>query len=73
MSEKISNKENEIEYEKNRLNTLNNKKDILKRIEKIEKKDFQNINISDVIEKIEVFKNEVTIKFTFEESGILKF
>ncbi len=73
LSEKISNKENEIEYEKNRLNTLNNKKDILKRIEKIEKKDFQNINISDVIEKIEVFKNEVTIKFTFEESGILKF
>ena len=73
LSEKITNKENEIKSEKNKINTINNKKDILKKIEKIEKKDFQNINISDVIEKIEIFKNDVIIKFKFSELGKIKF
>ncbi len=69
LNEKINEKEKEIECERKKLNTLNFKKEILKRIEKIEKKDFQNIKIEEVIERIEVFKNEVTIKFTFEEVG----
>ena len=72
LSEKINNKKNEIESEKDKINTINNKKDILKKIEKIEKKDFQNINIGDVIEKIEIFKNDVIIKFKFSELGKIK-
>lgn len=69
LKEKICEKENEIECERNRLNTLYFKKEILKKVEQIEKADFQNIKIEEVIEKIEIFKNEVIVKFTFEEFG----
>ena len=73
LSEKIADKEKEIEKEKKKLNTLEEKKSIFKKIEKIEKKDFQGINMNELIEKIEVFKKEVYIKFNFDEVGKLKF
>ena len=73
LSEKITDKEKKIENEKNKLNTLDQKKSIFNKIEDIEKKDFEGINMNELIEKIEVFKKEITINFNFGIVGNLKF
>lgn len=72
LSDKIADKEKEIKDENNKLNTLNQKKSILKKIEKLEKKDFASVNFEELIEGIEVFKTDINIKFNFAEVGKFK-
>ena len=72
LSNNITDKEKEIKNEKNKLNTLNEKKSILKKIERLDKKDFKNVNFEELIEKIEVFKKEIQVNFNFAEVGKFK-
>lgn len=72
LSDNIADKEKEIKNEKNKLNTLNEKKSILKKIERLDKRDFKNVNFEELIEKIEVFKKEIQVNFNFEEVGKFK-
>lgn len=71
--DKINCIEKEIEDNKLKLNTLKEKKNILKKISKIEKEDLKNFNMEELIKKIEVFKNEVYIYFNFLDVGKIKF
>jgi len=41
----------------------------MKKLQNIDKKDFNNINIKEIIERIEVYKNEVNIRFNFSEDA----
>ena len=72
LSDNIADKEKEIKNEKNKLNTLNEKKSILKKIERLDKKDFKNVNFEELIEKIEVLKKEIQVNFNFAEVGKFK-
>ena len=72
-TEKISQTEKEIEDNKLKLNTLSKKKSILKKISKLEKEDFKNFDVGELIKKIEVFKREIYIYFNFMEVGKIKF
>lgn len=72
-SEKISQTEKKIEDNKLKLNTLSQKKTILKKISKLEKDDFKNFDVGELIKKIEVFKKEVYIYFNFLDVGKIKF
>ena len=65
--------EKEIEDNKIKLNTLNSKKKILKKISKLNKEDFKHFDIGELIKKIEVFKKEIYIYFNFLEVGKIKF
>ena len=47
------------------LNTLSQKKSVLKKIEKLEKKDFKDIKFEELIKRIEVFDKEISVKFNF--------
>lgn len=67
LTEMIGKSKNEIE--KANLNTLQQKKQIFKEIEQIEKKDFNNLNIKELIDRIEIHKNEINIYFKFAEVG----
>lgn len=69
LSELVNDKEKELNDQKDKLNTLNQKKSILKKIEKLEKNDFKNVNFEELVEGIEVLKNEINIKFNFSEVG----
>ncbi len=71
ITEKISQTEKEIED--NKLNTLSQKKNILKKISKLEKDDFRNFDVKELIKRIEVLKKEVDIYFNFLEVGKIKF
>ena len=72
-NEKITMIEKEIEDNKIKLNTLNSKKKILKKISKLNKEDFKHFDIGELIKKIEVFKKEIYIYFNFLEVGKIKF
>ena len=72
-TEKISQTEKEIEDNKLKLNTLSKKKSILKKISKLEKEDFKNFDVGELIKKIEVFKREIYIYFNFMDVGKIKF
>lgn len=72
-TEKISETGKKIEDNKLKLNTLEQKKKILKEISKLEKTDFRNFDIGKLIKKIEVFKKEVYIYFNFLEVEKIKF
>lgn len=72
-TEKINLTEQEIENNKLKLNTLNNKKSILKKISKLDKEDFKHFDIGKLIKKIEVFKREIYIYFNFLDVGEIKF
>ena len=72
-TEKISEIEKQIEDNKIKLNTLKQKKAILKKVWKLEKTDLENFNIREIIQKIEVFKKEITIHFNFQEVEKIKF
>ena len=53
--------------ERNKLDSLSNKNEILKKLEKIEQKDFNNISIRELIDKIEIYKNDIDIQFKFSK------
>ena len=72
LSDNIVDKEKEIKNEKSKLNTLNEKKSILKKIERLDKKDFKNVDFGELIEKIEVLKKEIYVNFNFAEVGKFK-
>lgn len=71
-SVKTTEKEDEINNENKKINTLNEKKSVLNKIAKLEKKDFKDINFGELIDRVEVFKKEVNIKFNFSEVGTFK-
>lgn len=73
LSEKISQTEKEIEDNKLKLNTLSQKKNILKKLGKLEKSDFKNFDVGELIKRIEVFKKEIYIYFNFWDVGKIKF
>ncbi len=72
-TEKISQIEKEIEDNKLKLSTLNQKKIILKKVSKLEKDDLKKFNMGELIKKIEVFEREIYIYFNFSDSEIIKF
>lgn len=72
MTEKISQIEKEIDNNKLQLHTLKHKKNILKKLGKLERNDFKNFDIRELINKIEVFKNEVYIYFNFADIKKIK-
>lgn len=72
VTELIENKEKEINNEKFKLQTLDYKKQILEKLERIEKKDFNNINIKELINRIDIHKQEISIYFNFAEKGKFK-
>lgn len=65
----IADKEKEIKNKRDKLNTLNEKNSILKKIETLDIRDFKNVNVGELIEKIEVFKQEIKVNFQFAEVG----
>ena len=69
LNEKITEVENEIECEKDKLNNLYFKKEVLQNLKQIKVTDFQNIEIKDIIEKIEIFENEIIVNFMFKKFG----
>lgn len=73
INKKISIFEKEINEENIKINNLDYKKKILKKVSNLEKKDFDNLNIKELIEKIEVFKNEIYVYFTFGDIGKIDF
>ncbi len=72
-NEKISQMEKKIEENKLKLNTISKKKDILKKISKLEKDDLKKINMGELINKIEVLKSEVYIYFNFSDIEKINF
>ena len=70
LSEDITDKEIEIKNKNKELNTLSQKKSVLKKIEKLEKKDFKDIKFEELIKRIEVFDKEISVKFNFSDIGI---
>ncbi len=70
ITEKIS--QTEKKMEDNKLNTLSQKKNLLKKISKLEKSDFRNFEVKELIKKIEVLKKEVYIYFNFSEVKKIK-
>lgn len=73
INKKTSIFEKEINEENIKINNLDYKKKILKKVSNLEKKDFDNLNIKELIEKIEVFKNEIYVYFTFGDIGKIDF
>lgn len=65
VSNLIEIKEKEIQSENEKLNKLCNKKTFFKKLEKLEKKDLKEVNLGELIEKIEVYNNEININFNF--------
>ena len=53
--------------ERNKLDSLSNKNEILKKLEKIEQKDFNNMSIRELIDKIEIYKTDIDIQFKFSK------
>lgn len=53
--------------ERNKLDSLNHRNQILNKLEKIEQKDFNNISIRELIDKIEIYKNDIDIQFCFSK------
>ena len=70
LSENVTDKENEIKNKTTELNTLSQKKSVLKKIEKLEKKDFKDIKFEELIQRIEVFDKEINVKFNFSDIGM---
>lgn len=72
LTNKIDIKKENIEKEKCKLNTLEQKKLILKKVELLEKNDFKNVDFGELINRIEIFKKEINILFNFAEVGKFK-
>ena len=53
--------------ERNKLDSLSHRNEILNKLEKIEQKDFNNMSIREFINKIEIYKNDIDIQFCFSE------
>lgn len=56
-----------IGEERNKLDSLSHRNEILNKLEKIEQKDFNNISIRELIDKIEIYKNDIDIQFKFSK------
>jgi len=69
LEKQIENRENEVNNEKAKIDSLKQKNKVMKKLQNIDKKDFNNINIKEIIERIEVYKNEVNIRFNFSEDA----
>ena len=52
-----------IGEERNKLDSLSHRNEILNKLEKIEQKDFNNISIRELIDKIEIYKTDIDIQF----------
>lgn len=53
--------------ERNKLDSLSHRNEILNKLEKIEQKDFNNISIRELIDKIEIYKTDIDIQFKFSK------
>ena len=71
VAEGILKYQEEIKNKQHELKTLNQKRTILKKISKLEKKDFNKVNMSDLISKIEIFKKDIYVYFNFFETGLI--
>ena len=71
VAEGILKYQEEIKNKQLELKTLNQKRTILKKISKLEKKDFNKVNLSDLISKIEIFKKDIYVYFNFSETGLI--
>lgn len=53
--------------ERNKLDSLSHRNEILNKLGKIEQKDFNNMSIRELINKIEIYKNDIDIQFCFSK------
>ena len=53
--------------ERNKLDSLIPRNEILHNLEQIEQKDFNNISIRELIDKIEIYKTDIDIQFKFSK------
>ena len=63
----INNIEENFGEERNKLDSLSHRNEILNKLEKIEQKNFNNISIRELIDKIEIYKNDIDIQFKFSK------
>lgn len=69
ITEELETKQNKFNIEKNKIDSIGKKRELFSKLRKIDKNNLKIEDIRKLIEKIEVLKNEIYIKFTFNEIG----